>query len=88
MANTRILLKYIFKDYYYKEIGISDTYEIKNTYGEEIYLKIEFGQMFIHHTDITKGWETLEHTLMRWSISQMELDSVIEKFKEIININK
>jgi len=88
MANTRILLKYIFKDYYYKEIGISDTYEIKNMYGEEIYLKIEFGQMFIHHTDITKSWETLEHTLQRWSLSQMELGLVIEKFKEIINKHK
>ena len=29
MANTRILLKYIFKDYYYKGIGMTDTYEIK-----------------------------------------------------------
>ena len=88
MANTKSLLNYIFKDYYYKEIGITDTYEIQNIFGEEIYLKIEFGQLFIHHTDITKGFETLEYTLLRWSFSQVELDSVIEKFKEIININK
>lgn len=88
MANTKSLLNYIFKDYYYKEIGITDVYEYVNAYGEEIFLKIEFGQMFIKHMDIKQEFETLEYFLLRWSLDQSEIDLVISKFKEIININK
>ena len=44
--------------------------------------------MFIKHMDIKQEFETLEYFLLRWSLDQSEIDLVISKFKEIININK
>jgi len=56
---------------------------VKNEYGEEIHIKYENDELYIHHTDCTEDFVTLGHFLFNCFINNEELVLLFKTMAEM-----
>jgi hypothetical protein len=59
---------------------------IVNDFGEPIHIKIDNGDIFIHHEDATRDYLPLNHFLFFYSISPDELTAIYKTIKKMSSI--
>lgn len=59
---------------------------IVNDFGESIHIKIDNGDIFIHHEDATRDYLPLNHFLFFYSISPDELTAIYKTIKKMSSI--
>ncbi len=59
---------------------------IFNDFGEAIHIKIDNGDIFIHHEDATRDYVPLNHFLFFYIISPDELTAIYKTIKKMSNV--
>ncbi len=59
---------------------------IFNDFGEAIHIKIDNGDIFIHHEDATRDYVPLNHFLFFYGISPDELTAIYKTIKKMSSV--
>lgn len=59
---------------------------IENDFGEEIHIKIDNGEIFIHHEDASRDYVPLNHFLFFYNINSDELNAIYKTIKKMSNV--
>lgn len=59
---------------------------IENDFGESIHIKIDNGEIFIHHEDASRDYVPLNHFLFFYNINSDELNVIYKTIKKMSNV--